>query len=135
MAQLVIDPTQFRPLSAQRNDPAIATFAAKAGQLVYLGTDERLYLADNSTEINAEVYGMAAHNTQPDSSLVTVSSGIVLAGAAAGVLRRLYVLSSVGGQLQEESDLGINDWLTFCAIGRPNNELLLSFVPSGVQRA
>ena len=140
MAEIVIDPSQFRQLSAPLNPPLIASVLIKAGQLVALNANRELYLAFSAgNPEDAVVYGMATHNAQAQTELLTIPplNVIVEVGPAAGgsvdfVGRAFFLSGNPGGMLQEtDFPQFSNFYRTVCGVGLSSNRFLFNTSVSG----
>lgn len=92
--------------------------AVAAGQVVYKnGSDgDRLYLADNGTEAQAEAAGVAMNSAAVDQVVVYATAGPVYLGP---VLQNaeVYALSSTLGAVAQIADVGAGSYLTHLGYG------------------
>ena len=107
--------------------------AVTQGQLAYVSTDGKYYLADaDDTLAKAAVKGVFLSAADADGYAVLMMSGTLDIGATLTV-GETYVVSGTAGGIAPIGDLASGDYVTHIGIATAADELTLNLQASGVQ--
>lgn len=108
--------------------------AVDQGEVVYLKSDGKHWLADNSTTILAAASGIALTPNVADGYGQIATAGDIELGATLAV-GEVYVVSSTSGAIHPDTDLATTEILTILGYGKTAALLTLDINQTGIAHA
>jgi hypothetical protein len=136
MAAITVTATNFRLSSDSTIKTAQAGEAVTAFQLLYRKQlDSKVWLAVNSTEAEADFFGIASTPAAADGYLcyVPATAGISVESAGTPFTKgSTYVIGDVAGQMMDAADAASGDWVTIAAVATSTSKIKIVNSQSGI---